>query len=269
MSARAPPRAPYAWPMLLRMDAARGPAIAAVLTAGAMTLAACGSSGSSRTIGSAAGPRTTAVPNATQAPVAPGVDPAADRRAANQAVMRLADFPSGWQQEDNSAVSEPPPCPGVREAREAATARGEASTFSDGDSTSTTNVTYTYADEQAAKRAFDVWSSRATRLCLGRETGRRVREASGPGGQGFATVGRVSTSRLAVEPLGDDRAAARVTVPLSAPGIDVDISADFVFVRVGRGLVELTFVDTHTRFDADLRKDLIAKLTRRLSAAIS
>jgi hypothetical protein len=42
-----------------------------------------------------------------------------------------------------------------------------------------------------------------------------------------------------------------------------------VFVRVGRGVAALTFVDTLTPFDAGLREDLTRKGTRRLTTGIS
>jgi hypothetical protein len=48
----------------------------------------------------------------------------------------------------------------------------------------------------------------------------------------------------------------------------VDIIADYVLVRVWRGIAAVTFVDTLTAFDEDLKAELMSKVVRCLSAAL-
>jgi hypothetical protein len=50
-------------------------------------------------------------------------------------------------------------------------------------------------------------------------------------------VGDASSARLSLDPLGDQREAARVTGPVTTEeGLDVDVIVDLVFVRADRGI---------------------------------
>jgi hypothetical protein len=191
-------------------------------------------------------------------------DPAVDERIAEEAGLVLEDFPTGWQQNDEQADRKPSECSGVQEARAAASARVPSPRFLHGESTFAESVVYIYADESAASEAFAGLVGRETRTCLGEEIGQRAGEAE----EEDLEFGEPTTSRVVIDPLGDERDATRITIPVSAQGIDVDIIADYVLVRVGRGIAAVTFVDTLTAFDEDLKAELTSKVVRRLSAAL-
>ena len=114
-----------------------------------------------------------------------------------------------------------------------------------------------FADESAAEEAFSGLSSKDTRLCFGRSV------SEGAADQGVVEVGDTKTAELSVDPLGDERSASRITLPLSA-----DVVIDLVFVRVGRAVSLNLFVDMFTAFDEDLRGDLTASSVKRLTAEL-
>jgi hypothetical protein len=217
--------------------------------------------------------RTTTTDSRAAAPTETRAEPAdraADRRIAEDAVLVLEDFPTGWQQEDeDDDDNEETDCSGVRDARETLSARATSPRFSQGETKNAENVTYVYGDDPAARTAFAGLASSETRTCIGQDLGERLAEAAGPTGQGGGTqVGEPETSRVSIELLGDEREAARITVPVSAEGIDVDLIIDLVFVRVGRGIALVTVTDALTPFDEDLKAELTSTVIRRLSAAL-
>jgi hypothetical protein len=199
-------------------------------------------------------------------------DPAADKRIAEEAGFVLEDFPTGWQQGDEEDDDqEEAPCPAIRDAREATSARAESPEFREGRGAQAQSIAYIYPDEAAATQAFAGLTSNESRTCLGEAIGEVLGESlgeqAGPAGGG-AEVGEPETSRVSTEPLGDEREAVRITVPVSAEGIDVDLVIDTVFVRVGRGIALPLFVDTFSAFDEDLKADLTSTVVRRLSAGL-
>jgi hypothetical protein len=210
--------------------------------------------------------------SSTTAPTQPQRDKAAEQKIVDAAQLRLSDFPSGWQQSDDESDSEDSPCGGIRDAKKTTTAHGSAPDFSTNDSTQATNTIYLYADEGAAHIAFSRLTDRDTRVCIGKELGKNFEKQSkskGPGQSDSAEVGTPSTGELSIKPLGDERAAGRVTLPVSAQGQNVDVILDLIFVRAGRGMAIMIFVDVLSPFDEDLRADLTGKVVRRLTADVS
>jgi hypothetical protein len=190
----------------------------------------------------------------------------ADATIAARAQLRLDDLPAGWQRlrkADESTAD----CPGVRGPRTATSGRANSPTFTDANERQADSGVYVFADAAQARAAFGELTSDATRKCLGDWLAKRIREQAAT--EADLKVGKPSSSRLRVGPLGDRADAGRVTVPLSAEGADVELSADFVFVQVGRGIALLAFLDVLAPFDADLRADLTAKVVGRLAAGLA
>jgi hypothetical protein len=73
---------------------------------------------------------------------------------------------------------------------------------------------------------------------------------------------------LSIDPLGDQRDAGRLTIPLTSGGVVVDLVLDVVFVRVGRTVDLILFLNTFSPFDEEVRGDLTSATVRRLSAAL-
>ena len=134
--------------------------------------------------------------------------------------------------------------------------------FADDADMRTENTVYVYADEATAQEAFDGLTSGRTRQCIGEQLGKRMAAEAG------LEVGRVRTTRLAIDPLGDQFDAARLIFPVSSQDVDVDLIVDVVYVRVGRAANLLLFLNSNSPFDEQLRAGLTAATVRRLSGAL-
>jgi hypothetical protein len=190
----------------------------------------------------------------------------ADATIAARAQLRLDDLPAGWQR-SGKADESTADCAGVRGPRAAASGRANSPTFTEANERQADSGVYVFADAARARAAFRKLTSPATRACLGDWLAEKIRESAGPKDE--LDVGEPSSARLAVEPLGDRAQAGRVTLPLSAKGADVELTADFVFVRVGRGIALFAFVDVLTPFEPGLRDELTGKVVARLAAGLA
>ena len=171
--------------------------------------------------------------------------------------MRLEDFPSGWTEAGDEG--DRTRCEGVEEAKRATTARVTSPRFREGENTDVQNTIYVFADEGAAEQALTQLAAEDTRACYAKGVTDALKAAGG------LEVGDAESARLSLDPLGDQREAARVTVPVSSDGVDVDVFVDLVFVRADRGISLGLFIHTVTAFDDELRGQLTSTSVRRLS----
>lgn len=238
--------------------------VAIALTGGVV---GCGGDGKGENDGD--GPGGQDMPTARQTdtpPPEPTPDAAQERAIAQRAQLCLEDFPADWQENDESD-NDPAECQGIREPREATSGRAASPDFQQGNTTLAASAVFLYADEAGAGDAFGKMSARETRVCLAEQMADRVAENADRTGE--LTIGEPSTARVRVDPLGDEREGGRVTLPLSVGGFDVDLTVDYAFVRVGRGVALLAFADVLTPFDEDLRAELTSKVVRRLTAELN
>jgi hypothetical protein len=192
---------------------------------------------------------------------------AAEQRIGAGAQLRLADFPSGW--EDGGRNESPPSrCPAVKEAKRTVSARVTSAVFAHGKNTQAESAVYLYSDAATAQQSFAALTTSATRACLARELAARLEKAARASHARLA-VGQPRTGRVALDRLGDERNAARITLPVRTRATDVDLIVDIVYIRVGRGLALPFFVDALAPFDPDLRADLTGKVVHRLAARLA
>ena len=247
------------------------PAARSALVLAVIALAGCGSSSSSSSTNTSTATSAPAAASTTTTATQPAPNKAADQRVARLAVLRLTDFPAGWAESDKPAETGQSPCQAINSAKSATTARDSSHTFSENnDATQADSTVYVYADTASASRWFGEVSSSATRSCLGDALGKGL--AKNAQGQG-AKLGEITTSSLSIEPVGDDRAAGRLAIPISSGGATISVTLDLIFVRVDRGIAILTLVDTLTPFDqtlaAKLTRDVVGRLGTGLKATPS
>ena len=197
----------------------------------------------------------------TQEPTATATsDRAADRAIALDSTLKLEDFPSGWTQAEEGEEPARVQCEQIEAAKAKTTARTNPPRFSAGENTAVQSSVYLFADESTAERAFEQVAGKSTRLCYVEAVLQALEQRKD------LEVGDATSARLALDPLGDQRDAGRVTVPLTtAEGVEVDLVADMVFVRSDRGLSLGLFIDVVSPFDSDLREQLTATSAQRLS----
>ncbi len=70
-------------------------------------------------------------------------------------------------------------------------------------------------------------------------------------------------------PLGDERAAGRITIPLTSKGATVDATVDVIFVHSGRGIVTDTFIGVGPLFDGGLEYTLHKLVVDRMNAGLA
>jgi hypothetical protein len=202
-------------------------------------------------------PERAATPTATASPT---VTPAADdASAAAFATLKLDDFPAGWTETENPENLESR-CKDVEAAKELASARANSSRFNQGQTTLVQNAVYVLEDDEAAQEAFGMVSGEDTRDCYSEAV------TGAFAGQAGIESGEPETAPLEVASIGDEHSAARVTLPITAQGLDVDVAIDLVFVRAGRALSLNLFVNALAPFDPALRDRLTAATVERLAA---
>ena len=189
--------------------------------------------------------------------------PPDDTAIARRAQLRLSDFPRGWQKHDGAAHRSED-CKGIRRPYAAASGRAKSPNFQLGDYPAATSAVYMYGDDAQAGDMFATLSARRTLLCLAKTLKERSERPNLR-----LTVGEPSIARVRMRAVGDERRGGRVTLPLTAEGVDIDLVVDYLFVRVGRGVALLALGDAFSAFDANLRDQLTATLTRRLAAELS
>jgi hypothetical protein len=223
----------------------------------AAAIASCGGSTSNESNGTAAVTQP-ATRTRTPAPK-PTVDRAADRRVARRSALRLDDLPPGWTKADDETSPTRSDCGRVEAVKARTTARTTSPRFNHGAAAQVSNSIYVFGDAATAEEAFSELTTRAARRCYSRAVTDALRAEPG------VDVGRAESARVSLNPLGDQRRGSRVTVPVSARGINVDVVIDLVFVRADRGLSLCLFIGVVSPFDDDVRDHLTADTVRRLS----
>jgi hypothetical protein len=238
----------------------RARAVAAALALAVILLAGCGGSSSSTRTTRAAG-------SAATAAAPPSSNRAADQRVASDAELRLTDFPAGWKESARAQATGQSPCRSVEAAKAATSARGTSRDFSNNrDVPAAYSAVYLYADATTAGHWFDELSSRDTRSCLAAVLANGL--ANGSNGVGDKPD-EITTGRVALQPIGDERAEARLTVPTGPDGASDDLNAAVIFVRVNRGVAVLTLLDTTKQFDQTLASRLARAVVDRLGARLN
>jgi hypothetical protein len=181
-----------------------------------------------------------------------------DTQAAKRAVLGLRDLPSGWERGEQPESREIL-CPAFAAVRRNASGRASSPRMVDPASSAEVGATVArFADVDAAKRSFRALAGHATTRCYADQAVKLLKKNG-------AAVGELSTRRLSVERLGDERAGVRFVVPVTVERDHYDLSIDLTYVRSGRGLSLVFFLDPSGAFDGRLRHDLIAKQAGRLA----
>lgn len=240
------------------------PRAAAAALVIALVVASCGSDETSNDADSATDTETVATTASAEAadPAAPVQDVETDTAAARAALLTLDDFPAGWSEtpaveddgdpEADRALAE---CAGVEGDKLIDTpADAETGRFSDPDGEAFVEQTVgLMPTEDEAATPFAAFTSNDVIACFADVYNELF--ASSLDDEDLpddAEIGEITVARLNVTPVGDDTAALRVSVPISVPGITVDVTVDLVLTRVGRSLSGLSFQSTFGPIDVEL-----------------
>lgn len=202
----------------------------------------------------------------------------ADLVAAQAAVLTLADFPSGWselatsddasdaQDELNRARAE---CfGGSSEGLLEGDARAETDEFVSPDEVTVSQVVLVTASDDEAVALFEGFVEPEVPTCLAEVYNDQIDNllADAPAG---TEVGEITVGALNVTPVGDEATALRVTVPVSADGLSVEVVLDLVLTRSGRTLSGLSFESTFAPVPIELLEEYSGLAASRLPGATS
>ena len=222
-------------------------ALSALLAA--IALAACASSAAapSKTATRTPVPESTAAPRLT------------DAQIAQRGLLRPQDFPAQWK--THKQPTRRLKCAAAVAARNASTALANSPQFTTGPNTEAEAAAYVFPNPALAHTHYTAMAKRTFATCVMRTFTTLLTKA------GYK-LGKTSTGPLTLAPAGDERAATRLTVPLSRQGAKADILLDLVVARTGRALAVELFVDAYTAFDAGFRDKLTATQINRLKDAL-
>ena len=247
--------------------------LGALLAVAALAAAGCGGSGEGAT--TVVRTVTETAPVAT--PPASGGDvetttTAPDRRAARAtaeaALLRLEDLPSGWIAEDETDEPEPAGAACWRAAGvDATVADAAAPTFTGPSLSAVTNAVAVFPDAEAASAGVRAVEDAKLRACLARELTQHLRGTLDLDRYEDAKVFDAETAALNVAPYGAESAGFRITVPVDDGTTRAELYGDWVTIRDGAAITQLSFVTAIRPPEESLRDDVSRAAATRLRAA--
>lgn len=241
--------------------------LSAAVVATALLIAGCGSSHKSADTATHASTPTSATTPTATAENRPEVP--ADHAIASGALLTLPDFPTGWQQQDQSGGKSSLTCPAIATARASLSGRATSPQFAKGSDDFVDDVVYVYPSASAAQTSFAGLSGATDRLCIGKALGNQLAKAAASTSSTKVTFGQPSSAVLSISPVGDQAAAGRITIPYTVQGVNLEAVVDLVFVRVDRGIQILSFIGSAGAFDPTAETDLTRAATNRLAAQLN
>lgn len=241
----------------------RARSVIALIVAVTLT-AACGGGGDS--------PESEAPPQATSTQ-----NIAADKAAAEQAVLRLSDFAPGWQANPHEESPDDPDL--TRRLGECL--RVDVSLMGENPA-SADSPDFESPDEQEvlssvsfaptaakAQEMFAIFERPETPGCLSDAGSKAVEDSlkrPEPGEEVPAgvTVGKVSVNRASFPTMGERTVAYRMTVPVRFGGLSLSVYADLVLVLRARGVALVSFFDFGSPFPTDHAQKFTKTVADRL-----
>src|SRR5262245_46377577 len=183
-------------------------ALSALLAASVLTACASSAAAPSRKSTATPTPPSTTAPEASDPPLT-------SAQIARRSLLTAADFPKGWKVD--TSAGDQLQCTSTTAAKKAAsgTARGKA--FANGPNTEMQSAAYVYKSTKVAKRHLQRLGGSATRKCLVEALKQAFTDTAG------YKVGTIVTAPLDLGDTGDERLGTRITVPVSAKGVDADV----------------------------------------------
>ncbi len=207
---------------------------------------------------------------------------AADRAVAEQAVLKLSDFPPGWQAKPHEESPDDPDlsrqlseCLRVDlsllegKANDAST---DSPDFESPDEEEVGSSVGLAPTSTKAQELFAIFERPETPGCLTKAVSQSIETAlkkPKPGQEipAGVTVGQVSINRVSFPTIGDRTVAFRVTVPVRALGLALSVYADLVVALRGRAAALLSFTDFGSPFSTDQAQRFTKTVVDRLPAA--
>jgi hypothetical protein len=205
------------------------------------------------------------------------IDAAAQERA-EEVVLQLSDFPTGWrasaaEEEDESGAEKLRECIGVDSSGTTRTGEADSQNFAkeQAEVSSTAAVFAQVAQAESWMSEYTAGLSGSKAADCFQELIEDAYEESG--GQAGTKIGEVEVGQLSfTPPAGIDEAAAfQMVVPVEitsgeGAGLSPDIYYEYVILREGDTASAVQTADVLTAFDPELRDQLVAAVAGRMTA---
>lgn len=245
--------------------------LAVLVMLGASLVTGCGGDeGQKSTAGSKTPESSTSSPAAEPDPV--------DQAIAESALLTLGDFPAGWEAkpadeddaEDDESQHRIADCLGVAyedfyDGDSGASA--DSKDFANENDDEIFNSVSVGADESRMKARFAIAATEKYRECTLEELRTVMKEAAAE--EGDFEVGEASLNEISFDKFGDESTAFRVTIPVEAEGMSLDVTLDLVLVRVGRAVTTVTAQSLLTSIDAAELSEYVKIATDRLASELA
>ena len=215
----------------------------------------------------------------TTTTVATGQNITADKALAQQASLKLADFPAGWTSQppsstnaDQTLTNQLASCLGTSASQlSSSPAEYESPTYSDSSNNTAANRVVYRATAAEVKSAFDVISGPKAPACYSKAVQAVINDAiqhpsnpqdTLPAG---ASVGQTTFSPMSFPTYGDATVAYRVKVPVSYSGLSIDAYIDVVASIKGRSAVTMLFEGVTQPFPTDQEQHYTDVVVGRLT----
>lgn len=202
-------------------------------------------------------------------------DRAADQQIADDAVLTLADMPTGWsslpRDDDDSdepdefdeQIAECLDVP-VEEVTDSGNPKATSDTFVDADDTEVEAEVVVAPTVDEATEDWERATSQQFLDCI-REVLPEAMEASAEEEGGEVEIVDSSIGPLRIDDLGDRSTAFRLTVTVAAEGFEVDVYADLLFAQVGRATAQVSTMSFFSPADITFSQELLQTMVERLS----
>lgn len=195
-----------------------------------------------------------------RAPAEETASEAEARQVAEAGVLKLSDFPTGWQkEEDEDDEAKANSCPQAAAAKDSAFARATSPDFSDSGDQEVNSAAFLFATEREAQTIYDGLTSRDMSDCI-----KKVVRTTIAKNLRQAKLGDIAASRVSTEPLGDESNTARVEFEIEVEFVETSGVADLVCIRTGRAVAVVGLFNTGDPFDDELRATLLSTVVRRI-----
>jgi hypothetical protein len=194
-----------------------------------------------------------------------------DEQLAADVVLRLADLPSGYtedeatpdEQDEGDPVDQ---CLGdeAAELDAATTAEADSPDFSRGETTTVGSDAAVLKEERDAEQAMDLISSDTFKQCLDAAVVEELKSGTGEEG---VTFGDVSLEDASFANVADETKALQFSVAIQAEGQEFPFYVDIVVFRAGRVVASLTLANLGEPYPASVGVDLARKMAARAKAA--
>lgn len=247
--------------------------IPAVIAAIAISTTACSSSGgNSSTSGATTAELSTTVPASSQ-------HVAADKAAAQAALWKLSDFPTGWtsqpqtQDSSNQKIdAQISSCLGATVSFLQQSGPASASSPDFGDTNNDTASEQVVVQSSVSRLSADFALVKSDRFprCFAQAVNTFIKgEIAHPSDPtntlpAGATIGKVTISSMSFPAIGDQSLAYRVTLPISFKGLDIPFYVDLIAAQKGRSVAAMTFTAASNGFDSSMEQQLANLAVGRL-----